>query len=750
MSVLNTFDLFFVGPKTENYARLKNKFILLKQAETIQEAQSKCLTQFFWVITDDITINEDFDFSYVPDSGSTNYVHVFRNKGSACGALLIPQHHVLDSAQLDTWIFNNSKYVDIEASSSLYHDVFNIECYEDYEYALENSNTELFWGTTNNIQLNKDFDYQNFYIPHDQLHDRTVNHVFIHRANNKDYYNGLFLLSKHAKVSRREIEYRHIVERKEWNILASGPVVYDKFYVETYEDYLHALEHSKTEMFWGLSHNVDFSQFDFSLYFTHDSNYDRKINHVFLHCEDKFNGIFLFSKYSKVSKNEIEHRHLVDKKECNDRRTSPVVYDKFLVNNYQDYLNALENSQTEMFWVYHSDLEIHSEFDFSTYFTHDNVYDRGVNHAFIHRVLSEDYYNGVWLLSKNAKLTAKEIEHRHIVDKKQWDILASTPVEYDKFLINDYVSYIDALENSQTEMFYAVPDYVDIDDSFQFDNYVSHDDYDRRMNHVFLNGKYHDGIILCSRHNRITQREFDFKFLTTKKEVDCVASNPKSFDMVFISYQEPNCDENYKKLLERFPSCKRVHGVKGIHQAHIEAAKLCNTDMFWIIDGDAEIMPEFNFEYQVPRWDYDMVHVWRSKNPINDLIYGYGGIKLFPTKLTLDMDTSRADMTTSISKKFKPVQVVSNITAFNTDPFNTWKSAFRECAKLASKNIDRQKDDETDERLNTWTTVGHDRDFGEYAIKGAVAGMEFGLSSQDNLQLINDFDWLKEKFNANT
>ena len=39
------------------------------------------------------------------------------------------------------------------------------------------------------------------------------------------------------------------------------------------------------------------------------------------------------------------------------------------------------------------------------------------------------------------------------------------------------------------------------------------------------------------------------------------------FDKVFISYQEPNADENYENLLKRFPDIKRVHGVKGIHEA---------------------------------------------------------------------------------------------------------------------------------------------------------------------------------------
>ena len=220
------------------------------------------------------------------------------------------------------------------------------------------------------------------------------------------------------------------------------------------------------------------------------------------------------------------------------------------------------------------------------------------------------------------------------------------------------------------------------------------------------------------------------------------------YDIVFISYQEPNADENFAALKKRFPTAKRVHGVKGIHQAHIAGAKLCFTKMFWIVDGDAQILDNFDFSYKVDKWDLDVVHVWRCKNPINDLIYGYGGIKLFPRQATIDMDLSKPDMTTSISNKFKAVQELANITAFNTGEFETWKSAFRECCKLSSKTIRGQVDNESEERLRIWTTMGSDVPFGEYAIAGAIAGREFGLSSKSNLQLINDFNWLQEQFDA--
>jgi hypothetical protein len=202
------------------------------------------------------------------------------------------------------------------------------------------------------------------------------------------------------------------------------------------------------------------------------------------------------------------------------------------------------------------------------------------------------------------------------------------------------------------------------------------------------------------------------------------------------------------KLKERFPSLKRIDGVKGIHQAHIAAAKICKSDMFWIVDGDAEIIPEFNFSFHLPQPD-DTVRVWRCKNPINDLIYGYGGVKLFPRQRTIDMDISKPDMTTSISSNYIPVMELSNITVYNTDPFNTWKSAFRECCKLASSIIDRQKDEETKKRLEIWRTVGSDRLFGQYAIDGANAGSEYGSVNKENvdaLRKINDFDWLKNEY----
>jgi hypothetical protein len=219
-----------------------------------------------------------------------------------------------------------------------------------------------------------------------------------------------------------------------------------------------------------------------------------------------------------------------------------------------------------------------------------------------------------------------------------------------------------------------------------------------------------------------------------------------AFDIVFISYNELNADENYARLKERFPLAKHVKGVAGIHQAHIEAAKRSFTPMFWVVDADAIILDTFNFNYQLTKEEYDIVHVWRSRNPVNGLEYGYGGVKLLPKKLTLNMDTSSTDMTTNISPRFKAMEEISNITAFNTDAFSTWRSAFRECCKLAVNN-----NTESLERLDTWCTLNDTVPYGFYAYSGALAGRDYGeknASNKEALSKINDFTWLEVRWLA--
>lgn len=234
------------------------------------------------------------------------------------------------------------------------------------------------------------------------------------------------------------------------------------------------------------------------------------------------------------------------------------------------------------------------------------------------------------------------------------------------------------------------------------------------------------------------------------KELDKNMFSYCPFDMFLLSYGELSADINFENLKLRYPHIKRIEGVKGISQAHKKAAALSSTYMFYVIDADAEVLHEFKFNHHLSNIDINTVYVWNSRNPVNGLEYGYGGVKLLPKQLVLSASNASIDFTTSISSNFKIMADVANITKFDTSSFSTWRSAFRECVKLSSRIINGQVDGETQQRLHVWCTIGNGK-FGKDSILGAQEGATFGknyANEPNMLKLINDFNWLEEKFNS--
>ena len=80
-----------------------------------------------------------------------------------------------------------------------------------------------------------------------------------------------------------------------------------------------------------------------------------------------------------------------------------------------------------------------------------------------------------------------------------------------------------------------------------------------------------------------------------------IDSHENEFDIVilpdcgglWIEFQKEHNDENFQRLKSSISENKIywVKDVKGIHQAHTEAAKQVSTDMFYVVDADAYILP---------------------------------------------------------------------------------------------------------------------------------------------------------------
>lgn len=228
-------------------------------------------------------------------------------------------------------------------------------------------------------------------------------------------------------------------------------------------------------------------------------------------------------------------------------------------------------------------------------------------------------------------------------------------------------------------------------------------------------------------------------------------------DIFMLTNGEPNAEANFELLKETAPHAKRIDNVKGILNAHKAAAEESRTQYFYVVDADAQVMPNFSFKFSPDERrevypgvkETDCIYTYRSHNPINDLIYGYGAIKLFPKKQLLKVPDFTVDMTTSLGMPFKPLFEISNTTAFNSDPFNTWKSAFRECTKLSSAIIGNTPDIDNKYRMEVWTTRGEKRQYGNYCLLGANQGADFGNFYRGNvkaLSMVNDWEWLRDTF----
>ena len=283
-------------------------------------------------------------------------------------------------------------------------------------------------------------------------------------------------------------------------------------------------------------------------------------------------------------------------------------------------------------------------------------------------------------------------------------------------------------------------------------------------------------------------------------------------DVFFISMGEEGSEANWQRLLTFAPHAKRVDNVKGIYEVHKACAQLSTTKNFYVVDADAWILSGFNFRWEPSsdtlHWNIpesECVLVWKSINPVNQLEYGYGGVKLFPRQPFIEQRSWELDLSTTIGRSVVSMDQISCETRFNASPESAWIGAFRECAKLASLTmiksrirrakkleqtalnelaklvndsawdnakkatyrkvqsviiIDRYKSEsdifsywneieECSSRKLIWCTAGQDQLHGKYVLHGSRTGAKFGLQYSDDIETlnqINDWSWLKKEF----
>lgn len=137
---------------------------------------------------------------------------------------------------------------------------------------------------------------------------------------------------------------------------------------------------------------------------------------------------------------------------------------------------------------------------------------------------------------------------------------------------------------------------------------------------------------------------------------------PGDFDIVFVSDNSDVARKNYNLLIDRYPKAKLLQAKEDEYNTYIEAARMCNTDYFWMVPSDAVLLDDFNLEFNVPFYEQAKIRAWHSKNPMVKRIFEHDGIKLLPRFLTLHANPKSFDIKTSITDNYESVIGLSNYT----------------------------------------------------------------------------------------
>ena len=514
---------------------------------------------------------------------------------------------------------------------------------------------------------------------------------------------------------------------------------------ETFDTYEQGIINSKFKWFWVVDTNVtvlpDFD-FDFqpNVFDDGKAHVWQKLNPV-TNKQYDYGGVSLRHKEEKKGRPKYIRQPACVQKEFPVYKLQPDELNEPLNDVYERLAN-----QTDTTMMYIVDPYISVDFDYSYYPTQ---YDIDVVHTWAH---TGSKNTGVRLMPTLLQYKDEsQILNNEFDRLKEMPTAISSDKSWEVFYFNNATPLLEQLkqyaDTVYDEWFWTVDPDVTTDSIPKYTpepNNHSKVHAWQRANPVTGAVHSYGGLRLWPKHiPEVTSDDIKLNSMprNTTQYVKQIASKYKQLSIVLITYH----DDNHKQLLERLPEgTLHVKDVDGIFEAHQEAARLATTDMFYVVDADAEVVKDFDFSYYPDVYDQEVVHVWHSSNPVTGEEYGYGGVKLFNRKQILEANTWGMDFTTGLSSRFKVIPTVACVTKFNTDAYSTWRSAFRECVKLATS-----RDPDATQRLGAWLNPIADAEYSSEAKKGAEQGNDYAGKHQNDikaLQKINDYAWLESKY----
>jgi len=726
-----------------------------------QEGLAKSTHAWFWVVDPDVDVLVGFDFDFQPDVFDDGKQHVWQKLNPVTGKQYDYGGVSLRNKNEGK---GRPKYIREPACTQKKYPVYHIQPEEllqpldgVYEALALQTTVSMMWVVDAHVQVDADFDYS--YYP--TQYDKDVVHMWQHAGSSKQ--SGVKLMPV-AHYTLEQIKENSYVKLKELPKVASRDPIWPVEQLEhmTSKEIQDVLaKHSDVGYVWTVDPDIELTETVIAESIIPHVN-NTNVVHVWKRTDAEglvigHGGLRLWPttyNASQLTDEQVLTCSIPDQLILNavagEQKEYPICY----LNSDKDIIDQLllfeMNLDSNMYWVVdpHSTLVSDWKFDYVP-----TKWEEHVVHVWIDSI---DAQRGVRLVPTgtftNTKFTVKQLINNSFKDLKPVYRVATTPTTWECFALNTETPLLKQLNNYKDvttgDYFYTIdPDVTPIPE-FEYSYTPQLDGLNKvhtwqRVNPRTNKTHSYGGIRLWHKGiEGLTSDDIQLNKMPrgTLQYVKATASVYKPYDIVLITYAQNNAHE----LLEALPDESiLVSDVDGIFTAHQQASNSVSSSMFWVVDGDADVSTDFDFSYIPDVYDQDVTHVWNSANPVTGDTYGYGGVKLFNTNAVRGATTWGIDFTTGLGKRFKVMPEVACTTRFNTDAYSTWRSAFRECVKLATST-----DADAQQRLGAWLNAT-EGDYSDQAVAGANAGNDYAGRNRGNtvaLELINDYEWLEAQY----
>lgn len=535
------------------------------------------------------------------------------------------------------------------------------------------------------------------------------------------------------------------------------------------------LTKAKTRKFWVVSSENDYTDFDFAW---HAEPWQGYMTHVFGSQWNKWSDTFLINKWefernSKWAKgieefpnlNFVKNQTVRASDDANNiyyvewgnpesvaqleqlKAKYPNIKVTRFVDNYLDtFKRIMSTATTEYVWIINSICN-YSKFDFSW---QPEAWQAEMIHVFASgfEKRGDTFYINVAMF-KQQMVELEMLDWFNVINYCTDQHVYRWPAPHHYYTGDDLITEV---KNYQFEFPYAVfSTYPEIQTAPEMCLWSKKD---RIAERYTASGCV--SVIPRDVKSEIRTQIYDYPYVNTQN-LDYMCED--SLDIIYLSNGEPEADKWYNHLCDvlaqedtGFPTLrydnrvKRVDGVNGRLASAQAAANSSNTPWFFVVTGKLEVNKDFDWTWQPDYWQGPKHYIFDAVNPVNGLRYGHQAMVAW--NKTLILNTTQPGLDLTMSQPHEHVPLMSGTAHFNSDPWTTWRTSFREVVKMRLFS-ETQPTVETSYRLKTWLNKAEGNN-AEWCLRGAsdaVAYYDEVAGEYTELMRSFDWDWLREYYN---